>query len=477
MYYMIRPNVIFRHYDGFGYITDNSLFGYRKAGDDMLFPGERYVSETGAIMLDALDKTPRQIDEIARSLFLRFKEVGFSEFVRDMKDFYDLLIKDGFLSCGETFEECQNIVGQRLSKNRSTRGVPKSECLNVAAWDKILLKGLHIELASQCNERCVHCFIPHKYKTKKIDSTLLFRLLDEARNLNVLNVTLSGGEPLLHEDFINALSKAKELDMSVNVLSNLTLLTDAMVEEMVKNPLLSVQTSIYSMSPKTHDSITGVKGSLEKTLSSLEKLRVAGIPMQISCPIMQQNKESFAEVMAFADHKGMKVSTNYVIFASYDNTKCNLDCRLSLNDISNVFDKLATDSYMHDMCLIAEEKESLPLKSPICSVCRYYMCVSANGEAYPCVGWQGKVIGDTARQSLKEIWESSSEVLSLRNVKWTDFSRCAACADRGFCTVCMMSNANEDKDANAFQINAYHCNVASLLHEKVNAYVRRTERA
>lgn len=45
-------------------------------------------------------------------------------------------------------------------------------------------------------------------------------------------------------------------DMSVNVLSNLTLLNDEMVAEMKLNPLLSVQTSVYSMIPDIHDGIT-----------------------------------------------------------------------------------------------------------------------------------------------------------------------------------------------------------------------------
>ena len=44
--------------------------------------------------------------------------------------------------------------------------------------------------------------------------------------------------------------------MSVNVLSNLTLLNDEMVAEMKLNPLLSVQTSVYSMIPDIHDGIT-----------------------------------------------------------------------------------------------------------------------------------------------------------------------------------------------------------------------------
>ena len=106
--------------------------------------------------------------------------------------------------------------------------------------------------------------------------------------MNIINVTLSGGEPLIHKDFLQFLAKCREFDLSVNVLTNLTLLTDEIVSEMKKNPLLSVQTSLYSMDPSVHDSITKVKGSFDKTKNGVLKLLSAGIPLQISCPIMKQ---------------------------------------------------------------------------------------------------------------------------------------------------------------------------------------------
>lgn len=52
--------------------------------------------------------------------------------------------------------------------------------------------------------------------------------------MNIIHVTLSGGEPLLHKDIIGFLRKCREFDLSVNVLSNLTLLNDKIISEMKK---------------------------------------------------------------------------------------------------------------------------------------------------------------------------------------------------------------------------------------------------
>lgn len=85
------------------------------------------------------------------------------------------------------------------------------------------------------------------------------------QNMNLLHLTLTGGEPMLHDEFIDFLQKCNEYNFSVNVLSNLTLLNAAIIEEMKMNPLLSVQVSLYSMDANVHDAITQVKGSCEAT--------------------------------------------------------------------------------------------------------------------------------------------------------------------------------------------------------------------
>ena len=319
----------------------------------------------------------------------------------------------------------------------------------------------------------MHCYIPHDYKTKSIDPVLFYKTIEEGRAMNIINVTLSGGEPLLHKEMPGFLRRCHELDLSVNILSNLTLLTDELIEEMKKNPLLCVQTSIYSMDASTHDSITKVKGSFEKTKNNLLKLKEAGIPLQISCPIMKQNKESFSDVIAFGEENGISVAVDYVIFASYDHTNSNLVNRLSLEEIGQAFDKQSTKEYVEYLSSQANEKKALVAEDPICSICRYYICVSAEGTVFPCIGWQANVIGDLNKQSLQEIWRTSDDIKKLRQITRQSFPKCVNCEDIGYCNVCMMSNSNENEDADAFRINEYHCDVAALIRKKVNSYLKK----
>lgn len=473
MFYMLKPNVLYRQHGDIGYITDNALFGYRVPNDDVLYPGERYVSASGAVMLRMLNKKPKCVDTVVKEIGRIYVDVDCETIKHDVTEFYDLLVDDGFLACGRTYEECVASLCQRQQlgvAKTSNRYQPNIDCIKNSMSQSETLKGVHIELATECNERCAHCYIPHKYKVKKIDVRLVNRLLDEAKGMGVLNITLSGGEPLLHEDFSGILRKCREFDFSVNVLSNLTLLTDELLDVMRDNPLLSVQTSVYSMTDAVHDTITGVKGSFNKTMKGLQKLQSVGIPVQISCPVMKINQDMFADVVSFGENNGIQVATEFVIFASLDNTGCNLGCRLSVDDIKKAFDSRANDEYVANLMDMAKEKIMLGAQDPICSICRYYICVAANGTVYPCPGWQNKVVGDLNRQTIKEIWESSC-VKELRDVKLADFKNCLECPDRGYCNICMMSNSNESRTADSFKIDGFHCQVASLLHKKIDAYV------
>ena len=474
MFYKIRNDILFRRYDHHGYIVDNSEFGYRFLDDLRARPGETFVSESGAVMLSMLSKKPRGIEDVIDDLMQIFRGIDREDLRSDVIEFFHFLIKKGYLSDGETALTCIDRDLPSFSASSSKKGAPVApieNCAEGSMGPNDFLRSIHFDIAGACNERCVHCYIPNECKKKTIETNLFFKILEEARDLNVIHVTLSGGEPLLHKDFIAFLERCRELDLSVNVLSNLTLLTEDHVVEMLKNPLLSVQASLYSMDPLVHDSITCLTGSFEKTVDGVLRLIGAGIPVQISCPVMKQNTDSFLDVVAWGREHNIAVAIEPVIFASYDHSGRNLDNRISLDELDTVLDKEMSEGYAPVLKEAALEKELLTGKDPVCSVCRYSLCVSVEGNVFPCAGWQSNVIGDLNVNTLKEVWEESEKITWLRSIKREAFPKCISCRNRGYCTVCMMVNANENPDGSPFFIDDFHCKVALKTHCKVQDFL------
>lgn len=329
------------------------------------------------------------------------------------------------------------------------------------------LTNLHIEITSKCNERCVHCYIPHENKYNHIEPGLFYNILEQCRDLKLLHLTLSGGEPMLHMNFCDFLKRCNEYNFSVNVLSNLTLLNDEIVNEFKNNPLLGVQVSLYSMNPLIHDGITKSKGSFKKTKSAIIKLIESDIPVQISCPILKQNVNSYEEVIQWAKDNNIQVGDDYNIIARYDHSTQNLNSRLSLSEIREVTYRkiLSNPKYLDNMRGEVKKRRKRKVNDFVCSVGHSSLCIAENGNVYPCAGWQSYVLGNINEDSLNHIWTNSEKLISLRGLRNLDFPKCIKCPSKDYCTMCLVRNSNESLVGNPLEVNEYFCEVANLNRE------------
>lgn len=472
-YYQIKPDTIFRNYGDFGYITDNRNFGYHFSNASYVL-GDRIVSESGAVILSCLEKTPLSLSEIVSRAMKEFVDVDEKLLRSDAESLLQTLAEAGFIIKGESAEECRirsysTTRHEIIEESVEDDTLVKSSNTTQAFFEKRFSKkpfpvSVHIEIVSKCNERCIHCYIPHEYKNQEMGAAMFFDLLDQCQDLKIQHITISGGEPMLHPQFVPFLMKCRECDMSVNVLSNLTLLDDDIICEMKRNPLLGVQTSIYSMKPEIHDAITNSRNSLQKTINGVVSLVKNGIPVQISCPIMKTNLDSYKEIKEWAAQYNVSVGYDYTLIGQYDGGAKNLCCRLSEEEVEKVIvDEITTNpNYKKELINETIENRNKTQDDYICSVCNSSICVAQNGNVFPCAGWQGYILGNIADRSLADVWYHSKKVDFLRSLKRKDFKKCEGCQQRDYCTVCMVRNFNESPTGNPLEVSKYFCKVAEI---------------
>lgn len=482
MFFKRKSNVMFRNYGAFGYITDNRNFGYKLLDNHEKDIGDKILSESGAVFLSVLGRKPQTIDNLAKKIHKQFADVDIDTIMEDAKEFYGILERDGFIVSGKTLKECDqkdikfsyktlefNSVKNDFSPTVINPEESTQDFFEEFFKGKPHLTNLHIEITSKCNERCIHCYIPNDNKVTNIEPNLFYDILKQCKNMRLLHLTLSGGEPMLHNNFCDFLRKCNEYNFSVNVLSNLTLLNDETITEMKRNPLLGVQVSLYSMDPNIHDTITQMQGSFKKTISAILRLIENDIPLQISCPIMKQNKNCYCDVKEWAKLYRINVIDDYTIIAKYDHTTQNLSNRLSINEVKEVINNIVKNdrNYIEKMEREAEKKKSTSSNDFICSVCHSSICVAENGNVYPCAGWQDNIVGNVKRTSLKDIWENSEKVQYLRGLRKQDFPKCIQCPDKDFCTMCMVRNANEDPMGDPLVVNEFFCDISKLNRKMI----------
>lgn len=462
MSYFKLPYILYRDYPDFGYLTDNRNFGYDTASKSSVKVGDRILSKTGSVFYSVLTETPQTVEEIASRLLDIFVGVTTAEIEDDISAFFQGLAEDGFVGCGvfpvsrDSFFSYSDRVPKVVQEEEDEK---ESEEEFFEKWGQNYhLSRVHLEVSAPCNERCVHCYFPENYRRGVMSRELFLRILRQCEECNVLSITISGGEPMLNPELLFFIKECRKNNISVNLLSNLTLLTDEMLKEFVKTPLLGVQTSLYSMSAAVHDSITSVRGSYEKTKRAIELLHQYNIPLQINCPIMKQNKDTYHDVLDWANTMNIEAGSDFMLFGCFDGSCMNLKYRLDLSELEPFVAKELEQGRE-----VGEQNHGIGKSDyTICPVCISSLCVSHSGEVYPCEGWQSHSLGNINEDTLKTIWETSEKVKELRRLTYEDFPKCQDCKDKEFCSICLIRNANENRAGSFREVNPYYCNIAHM---------------
>ena len=460
-------------------IYDNCELGYIS---NQLTKYDRTYNESGAVFLSQISRQPKDIKTIVDNISSIYSEVDSNTIANDFMSFIEELSESQFVVMGESLEELdQKDLAFSYSSNSPktfTDYYPQKTKQKVQRdteefflrhdQRKPRLASLQFELTSRCNERCIHCYIPNGKKNAGFDMSFeRFKyILDQYAEMGGLQVTLSGGEALMNKDIAKILLYCREKDMQISLLTNLISLKKELIPILKDVNLSLIQVSLYSMNAEKHDFITTVKGSFEKTKTAIEKLHNADIPVQISCPIMKANKDGYDEVMKYAQRLRMKAQTDYIMMAQADLDTSNLANRISVEETEKVIRDIMENDVDYQTETLAQEplssiSEEEFAEMSLCGAGLNDLCVTVNGDIYPCAGWQGFVVGNVFRESLKEIWEHSPKLEQIRMIKQKDFPKCLKCEARDFCNMCLVRNYNES-GGDMFKINEHFCKVAFL---------------
>ena len=470
-YYSLKSDCYVRTYGDIGYIS-RPLAGI-----------DKIVDSTGAVFLSKLQYVPLSINDITKSLTASFEDADEAELAEDAVSFYDMLLADDFLNIGSSMQvesdscfDYSTLKGELAYKDGYIADTSSEKFLIDYSKKNPFLFTFHIELTSKCNERCIHCYIPHECKNADIEYDLMIKALNQCREMGVMNIVFSGGEPMLHPNFCDFLRYAKDLDFNVTILSNLTLLNDEILSALKYRHSSCVNVSLYSMDGRVHDAITTVEGSFFRTKNNILRLIDNNIAVQINCPVMKQNQAVFQDVILWGHEHKCAVILDYIIMARSDRSVDNLECRLTKEEIRPVLERIL----QNDVVVQANIKSSAyrsELSSEIidpdervCGVALSTICMVANGNVYPCAGWQKYVCGNLNESSLQEIWTKSPAVIFLRQLRLKDFKKCMGCEDKKYCLMCISRNSNESETGSVFDVPQITCEAARIQHQVFDEY-------
>lgn len=291
-----------------------------------------------------------------------------------------------------------------------------------------------LELTRRCNLHCCHCY--NIKDSLELNFNQVKEIVGQLRQAGCLFLTLTGGEVFTRDDFFEVASYIRRAGFDIKIFTNGTLITPQIAGALRQLCPNEVGISIHGAKASTHDRITGVGGSFERSLTAVKLLKQRNISVHIKCSLMKENFHEYKEFIQLGKSLGVVYMIDPIISPKDDGSKQVLVHRLTPQHIEDVL----TDEWLNMQDIKGPEQEYF-----ICDAGRTFGSISASGDVYPCIQLPLKV-GNVFKQRFKDIWENSQVLNKMRLVKQEDLRSCADCGLAKYCYRCPGLAYIEDGD-------------------------------
>lgn len=164
-----------------------------------------------------------------------------------------------------------------------------------------------VVVTRRCNLACAYC---NEYddSSDPVPTGRLYTTIDKLSHLKTRALTLTGGEPLLHPDFIEILTYACRKINRVSLVTNGFLITKNLIRKLNKTGLSRMQISVDGISPsKTTQKV------LQNTESKLALLaKHASFKVHVNTVIGSIPFTETLEVVRFASNIGLETTVQWL---------------------------------------------------------------------------------------------------------------------------------------------------------------------
>lgn len=165
------------------------------------------------------------------------------------------------------------------------------------------MKGLSIHLTDQCNQSCKFCVVDsYKERKENVNKRLIYKFLEENQNMGYELINIHGGEPTIIKDFIDILTKIKELGYpEVSLQTNARTLKDKeFAKLLVDLNVKTFVTSFHTMDPQEMSDLASVDDEwLGEIIQGIKNVKELGAHVRTNTVVYKKNMHMLNEVMEY----------------------------------------------------------------------------------------------------------------------------------------------------------------------------------
>jgi pyrroloquinoline quinone biosynthesis protein E len=293
------------------------------------------------------------------------------------------------------------------------------------------------ELTHRCPLHCVYCSNPQELtaRANELPTETWTSVFQQAVGLGVMQLDLTGGEPLARPDLSALIQSARAANLYVNLITSGLPLDEKRLDELIAAGLDHFQLSFQGAREDTANEISGGKSHTQK-LRVLDWLKSRRVGVTLNFVIHRKNLGQLEEMLAIAENSSAtRVEFAHVQYYgwAFANREQLLPTReqltRSLDFFKNAQERLRGKIRIE--YVVPDYYAKFP-KPCMGGWARKVMLITPSGEALPCHAAAvipGLHFENVKEKSLAEIWQTSEAFQKFRGEAWMQ-EPCKSCDRR-----------------------------------------------
>ena len=176
----------------------------------------------------------------------------------------------------------------------------------------------NFELTPRCNFDCKMCYVhlseqEQKKRGPELRADEWLAIAEAARSRGMLFLLLTGGEPLIRQDFRYLLTELKKMGLLVSVNSNGSLIDRDWLEFFAAEPPFRFNITLYGAGNEAYQRLCG-RPMFDRVTENIRALKALGIGVKLNVSLTPYNASDLERIYAIADDLAVPVQLATYMF-------------------------------------------------------------------------------------------------------------------------------------------------------------------
>ena len=259
------------------------------------------------------------------------------------------------------------------------------------------------EVTKYCNYKCKHCCASADLIDTKDELTTKQskNILKQLKDFGVEEIYFSGGEPFSRKDILDILRTARQYDITCNISTNGSFLTDEMATELSKLKINKVHISLDSNVEKDFNEFRG-GNYFEPTINAIKLLKKHNIYVRVGTVIWKKNYRTLEDMIKYLCYLNVdEMVFNWLV--QVGRLKDNKDVCVDIKYFDETIEKIHKyqEKYKNKINISMHRNEKFENSDIVCPAGETFFYIDPQGYISPC-SWIKKMDKKyTSKQSLK----------------------------------------------------------------------------